>query len=325
MASVGSVVSAVSAAGVVVGIDGGNSKTDAVGLTLDGEVVGRASAGASSPHQVGLEASVALIGELTARVAGGREVVRVEAFLAGLDFDTELDAYRAALSRHPWPAFADNDVFALLRAGAREADAVAVVCGAGLNAVGVRADGATARFPAIGLLSGDWGGGFGLGEQALWHAARSEDLRGPRTALQQRIPAHFDLSSVRAVTEAVHLGRIPPGRLGELVPLLFELDDPVSAALLDRQAEEIARMAYSCLARLGLLEARVPVVLGGGVLRASDGALVAPVDRRLGTLAPHAFTRLVTAPPLLGAALAALEGAGAPPAALSRAQAALDR
>ncbi|MFC7586672.1 hypothetical protein ACFQYP_25240 [Nonomuraea antimicrobica] len=37
-----------------------------------------------------------------------------------------------------------------------------------------------ARFPALGRISGDWGGGQGLAEEALWHAIRAEDGRARR-------------------------------------------------------------------------------------------------------------------------------------------------
>ena len=75
----------------------------------------------------------------------------------------------------------DNDLFALLEAGTDSPDAVAVVCGTGVNAVGRAADGRTVRFPALGSISGDWGGGGQLGMQALSHAARAVDGRGPRS------------------------------------------------------------------------------------------------------------------------------------------------
>ena len=53
----------------------------------------------------------------------------------------------------------DNDTFAVLRAGTERGWGVAVVCGAGINCVGVSPDGRHARFPALGTITGDWGGG----------------------------------------------------------------------------------------------------------------------------------------------------------------------
>ena len=86
-----------------------------------------------------------------------------------------------------------NDTFAVLRAGTERGWGVAVTCGAGINCVGVAPDGRHARFPALGAITGDWGGGYDLGLAAVSAAARSEDGRGPRTSLEHAVPAHFGL------------------------------------------------------------------------------------------------------------------------------------
>jgi hypothetical protein len=116
----------------------------------------------------------------------------------------------AALHARAWGATVEvrNDTFAILRAGVADPRGVAVVCGAGINCVGMRPDGRTARFPAIGRISGDWGGGWGLAEEALWFAARAEDGRGEPTELTRTLPAHFGLDSMYALIEALHLERI---------------------------------------------------------------------------------------------------------------------
>ncbi len=115
------------------------------------------------------------------------EVAR--ALLAGVDFPVEeqeaaggVGGARLGATR----ARSRNDTFAVLRAGTERGWGVAVTCGAGINCVGVAPDGRTARFPALGELTGDWGGGRDVGFAALAAAARSEDGRGPKT--QPRAP-----------------------------------------------------------------------------------------------------------------------------------------
>src|SRR6476619_3913157 len=88
-----------------------------------------------------------------------------------------------------------NDTFAVLRAGTERGWGVAVVCGAGINCVGVAPDGRQARFPALGSITGDWGGGYDVGLAAVSAAARSEDGRGARTTLEQAVPAYVGLST----------------------------------------------------------------------------------------------------------------------------------
>lgn len=313
----------------VIAVDGGGSKTDAVALALDGTVLGRAQGPGTSPHLVGLDASVAIMHSLVCAVMGDRAPVHAGIYLSGLDLEQEIDEYRSALRGYDWSAAGlavDNDLFALLRAGTSAPNAAAVVCGTGINAIGIRADGATARFLALGPISGDWGGAIGLGEEALWHAARDEDGRASATSLTAAVLEVLGFSSISAVSEALHLKQLDGTQLGALSPLVFEhaeAGDAVAAALVDRLAEEIALMAASCLRRLGLAETAVPVVLGGGVIRGRDARLLAGIGTRLAGLAPAATTVIVDAPPILGAGLLALEGVGASREALERARVAL--
>src|SRR5262249_24074188 len=142
---------------------------------------------------------------------------------ANADLPVEERQSASALHARAWGTTTEvrNDTFAILRAGVSEPRGVAVVCGAGINCVGMRPDGRTARFPALGRISGDWGGGWGLAEEALWHAARAEDGRGTPTALASTLPAHFGLTSMYALIEALHLETIEHHRRHELSPVLF--------------------------------------------------------------------------------------------------------
>ena len=84
-----------------------------------------------------------------------------ELFLAGVDFPVEEREAEAAAAERGWAGRVrvSNDTFAVLRAGTERGWGVAVTCGAGINCVGIAPDGRTARFPALGELTGDWGGG----------------------------------------------------------------------------------------------------------------------------------------------------------------------
>lgn len=311
---------------LVVAVDGGGSKTEVVVMREDGPIVGRSRGAGSSPHFEGLGESVARIDELvwdaigqaaeTLGVAGTAPVVlHAGVYLSGLDLPVEMDTYRDALAGFDWfpeGSIVDNDLFALLRAGTDAPDAVAVVCGTGINALGVRADGETARFAALGGISGDWGGGWFLGEQALWHAARAVDGRGPATVLAELVPAALDLPNVQEVIEALHFGRLPHSELIQLSPVLFRAaweGDAVAASVIDRQAEEIVALAASAIRRLGLEGQALPVVLGGGVLAARDERLLAGVTAGLAREVPNAVPLVTEEPPVAGAAALALASA----------------
>ncbi|MFI9616303.1 N-acetylglucosamine kinase [Streptomyces sp. NPDC052023] len=303
----------------VLAVDAGNSKTDVAVVAADGSVLATARGGGFRPPTVGVEAATDVVAEAVERVfaaAGVTSVTHVSACLANADFPVEEERLTSALHARAWGATVDvrNDTFAILRAGVTEPRGVAVVCGAGINCVGMRPDGRTARFPAIGRISGDWGGGWGLAHDALYHAARAEDGRGEPTELARTLPAHFGFGSMYALIEALHLERVPLLRRHELTPVLFATaaaGDPVARALVDRQAEEVVSMATVALSRLDLLDEETPVLLGGSVLAARHPQLDDRVRDVLAERAPKAVPRVVTASPVLGAALLGLDRLGA--------------
>jgi N-acetylglucosamine kinase-like BadF-type ATPase len=313
----------------VLAIDGGNSKTDAVLVGHDGRVLGTARGGGFRPQTEGLPAALSTLDRILAALLperGGRPgpvVDHVSAYLAGADLPEEEVALQQALAARGWGAstHVGNDTFALLRAGATAGWGVAVVCGSGINCAGIGPDGRTTRFPALGRLTGDWGGGHFLGEESLWWAVRAEDGRGPLTSLASAVPAHFGLPTAGDVAIAMFTGRIPEGRLDELAPVLFaqaNAGDSVAAGLVGRLAEEVASLGLTALRRLDLLGTRTEIILGGGVLVRRDPSLISQIERRYAAEAPHALLRMITAPPVLGAALLGLDRVGSPDGAEER-------
>ncbi len=318
----------------VLAIDAGNSKTDVAFVGADGSVLVSNRGPGFQPPKVGIGAALdslaSTVGEALAKAGANGEpigtVEHVSACLANADLPVEEEELTTALHARGWGRTTEvrNDTFAILRAGLpgdAEPRGVAVVCGAGINCVGMLPDGRTARFPALGKISGDWGGGAGLADEALWFAARAEDGRGEPTELARTLPAHFGLDSMYALIEALHLGRVASARKHELTPVLFATSaegDQVARSLVHRLAEEVVAMSTVALARLGLLDEEVPVLLGGSVLAARHPEL----DERLGELfaakAPKAAVEVVTASPVLGAALLGLDHTGASPEARAR-------
>jgi N-acetylglucosamine kinase-like BadF-type ATPase len=315
---------------VLLAADGGNSKTDLVLARADGQVLGLARGTLSSPHHLGLEGALTVLEELLADAAGqagiavdnGPVAEVAQLLLAGVDFPAEEEELRTAVEQRGWArqTIVGNDTFAVLRAGTERGWGVAVVCGAGINCVGVSPDGRHARFPALGPTTGDWGGGYDLGLAAVTAAARSEDGRGPKTSLEESIPAYFGVATPLELAEAIHRGRIELRRVEELPPIVLEAaaKDPVAAEIVDRLAEEIVTMARVALRRLDLDESRVEVLLGGGLLRGEDGRLTSSIEAGLHETHPQVVVHTSTAPPIVGAALLALDELDAAPDAQDR-------
>ncbi|UNO44152.1 BadF/BadG/BcrA/BcrD ATPase family protein [Streptomyces sp. MST-110588] len=311
-------------------IDAGNSKTDVALVRTDGTLLGSARGGGFQPPRAGAAQAVEdlapAVATALARAGATGPVDHVSACLANADFPAEEAGLTDLIAARGWARTVTvrNDTLALLRAGLPDFGTpvgVAVVCGAGINCAGVGHGGSTARFPSLGRISGDWGGGGFLAHEALWYAARADDGRGERTALARALPAHFGLPGMPELIEALHLGHVPERRRHEMAPVLFAVaadGDAVARAIVDRQAQEVVVMATVALERLDLLDEPTPVVLGGSVLAARHPLLNDQVVRLLAERAPKAVPQVVTAPPVLGAALHALDRAGAAAPAYER-------
>jgi N-acetylglucosamine kinase-like BadF-type ATPase len=331
----------------VLAIDGGNSKTDVALVAEDGTLLASARGPGINAHEVGVDQTVLILdavvkqaaAQLDRRPSGpsglsGPLARHTVACLANADLPEEEAEHAAAVQAQGWSESATvvNDTFAILRSGLPDTVegpgahwGVAVVCGAGINAVGVAPDGRVFRYLALGTISGDWGGGGGLGLEVLWHAIRAEDGRGPETALAGYLTSHFGVERVEDVTIGIHKGKIPDDDLLSLAPILLRASDEgdtVAQQVVERLAGEIAIMAITAMCRLDLTGLATPVVLGGGVITARNPLLISGITRRLAEAAPAAEVRVIDVPPVAGAALLGLDHVHAPAAAAARLRAA---
>jgi len=291
-------------------------------------VLGFARGRLSHPHHVGVEASADLVGALAAEVGAPADLAVL--LIAGLDFPDEEEAYLAEARRRGWATetVVGNDTLAVLRAGTALGWGVAVTCGAGMNCVGVGPDGSQVRFPSLGAVSGDMmDGGGAVGLAAVTAAARSNDRRGPRTDLERLVPEHFGAANPVELGRAIHAGRLPWRRLGELAPIVFNASekDAVAGEIVDRLAGEVVALVRATLLRLELVEDEVEVVLGGGLLQSGNRRLLDGIEEGLREVRPRVSISVAGSRPIVGAALVGLDRLGASTEAKIRARRELDR
>ena len=308
--------------GLLLAVDGGNAKTDLALVAPDGSVLALVRGPGSSPHEHGVDGALDRIEALLLEAGADGPAAHAELLLAGVDFPAEVEAVQRRAQERGWAERVEvaNDTFAVLRAGTERGWGVAVVCGAGMNCVGVAPDGRHIRFPALGTITGDWGGGQDVGAAAVWAAARSQDGRGPKTTLEQLVPAHFGLETPLQLAEAVHAGGVSQRRFVELAPLVLleAARDDAAAGIVARQAEEIVTSVRVALERIGEVDEPADVVLGGGLMQARDPRLLAAIESGLAELGIPYSLRVVDSPPVVGAALRALDINGAEPSAYAR-------
>jgi N-acetylglucosamine kinase-like BadF-type ATPase len=314
-----------SAGGLVLAVDGGASKTDVWVVAADGSILGTARGGGSNHQLVGLDGAMDALGSViesaladAGLVPGAGPVATGVYCLAGVDLPVDEERLGKAIAARGWSSvdLVRNDSVAVLRAGARSGWGVGVVCGSGLNCVGLGRDGSVERFPSLAELSGDFTpGGAWLGVRALGLALRSRDGRGGPTVLADRVPAHFGLPDPEAVLTAVYTGELEYGRLFELAQVCLDAaaagDGPAAEAV-GLLADEVVAMATAIIRRIGVAAEAVEVVLGGGVFDSGYAGFSARIEAGVLAVAPRARFRRLDAPPVLGAALLGLDVVGVP-------------
>ena len=313
------------AGGMLLAVDGGASKTDVWLVDADGTVLGTSRGGGSNHQFCGLEAAMDALGSAIGAavddaglVVGPRLVADTGVYcMAGVDLAVDEERFGDAIGSRGWTRVdhVHNDSLAVLRAGVRSGWGVGLVCGSGINCVGLAPDGSVVRFPSLGELSGDFAaGGSWLGVRTLGLALRSRDGRGAPTELAQLVPAHFHLADPEAVLTAVYTGEIAYGRLFELAQICVDAaaaGDRVAVGAVGILADEVVTMVTATVARMGMNAAEVEVVLGRGLFDSGHPAFAERIATGVRRAVPHVRFRRLTSPPVVGAALLALDAVGA--------------
>ena len=304
----------------ILGVDGGNSKTDLVLADRHGRVLAQVRGSTISHQQVPVTEAMTRLGALVDQALaaaglepGHRPVAEVAAMcLAGADHASEVHLLTRSiegLGLAP-ELLIRNDTFAALRAGSGRPWGIAVICGAGINAVGVAPDGRVARFAALGQISGDRAGGDELGWGALGAAVRGRDRRGPRTVLERTVPAYFGLRTPAAVTGALYRGELTEPQVRDLAPLVFEAllqGDGAAMDIANAMADEVVAFITAAIRRLHLTRTDVPVVLAGSVLQHAPGVIIERIRTGVHAVAPRADVTVLALAPVMGSVLLALD------------------
>ena len=311
---------------LVIAVDGGGSKTDAVALGARRRRSSPSARGATSSPHVHRDASDrrSCVDRPDRRSSWSRPArarsPRRTSTSPGSTCRPRSTPSARAIAGTPWAGAAvDNDLFALLRAGTGEPDAVAVVCGTGINCVGVRADGARRPLPVARHDLGRLGRRL-----APRRAARSGTPRarwtaaGAPTVLAEAVPAAFGLGTVQEVIEALHFGRLAGHDLSRaLARRVFAArasGDAVAAGAGRRPGRgDRDDGGHHAAPPRPARPRRCPSCWAAASSAAATSGCSGRSSGSLGERAPQARMELVTAAPILGAALLALESAGAEP------------
>ena len=299
------------------GVDGGASKTEAVILDENAEVVGIGRSGHGNYEVSSIEVVkknwLSAI-EKAKYSAGNIEFEKACFGLAGADFPEDFEMLKKELNSLDIASevILENDVAIALRAGSKDYWGIIIIMGAGTIGYGKKKDGTSFRFYGEGYEFGDWGGGFGVTQDMLYYAFRSYDGRGEKTILENVVLEFFEEKTQDDLAKKLYYN--PEARLKtlNLAPLLFraiEEEDSVAIKIGEKIVEETVRDIYALMKKLDLMKENTPVVLGGSLYKGASW-LTEYISAKTHIFAPNAMIRLLKIPPALGASIIAWEAFG---------------
>jgi N-acetylglucosamine kinase-like BadF-type ATPase len=260
---------------LILGIDGGGSKTIALLADLDGRVLGRGTAGSSNYQGVGAEAAQAALSRAIRAAFAAAEVppgpIRAACLgLAGVDRPEDRALFEAWAARAApgVPTLIVNDAELVLAAGTPEGWGAALICGTGSIAVGRDRAGQMARAGGWGHLLGDEGSGYAIGSAALRAVTRASDGRAPQTALTAAVLSHWSLATPEDLISHVYQAHVTTPHIAALTPLVEAAaveGDEVALGILADAGRELALAVKAVVQQLALSNP-VPCALAGGVI-----------------------------------------------------------
>lgn len=265
---------------LLLGVDGGGTKTEVVIADAAGNELGRGFAGASNYQKIGFPAATAEVvsaEQLALQAAQGNasEIRSVVLGMSGVDREADARLFRAwAAERYPQAAVqVVNDAELVLHAGTPQGWGIGVICGTGATVVGRTRSGVQARADGWGHLLGDEGSGYWIGSHALRAVFRAIDGRGPQTALQDAIFAEWGIDSYEPILTRIYSEDAPASdtaALAAVVNRCAEAGDAVAQEILEAAGTKIADTVAAVIRRLGMTGV-VPIGLAGGVIIKSRG------------------------------------------------------
>jgi N-acetylglucosamine kinase-like BadF-type ATPase len=268
-----------SAADVVIGVDGGGTKTLAFVAPLKDDsntlVLGRGAAGPGNPRAAGFDIA-------QANIAAAVDAAFFEAKLphstaaaaclclagAGREVEQQQIAKWARQQQIAHSVRVTGDAEPILAAASPDNVGIALICGTGSLAWGRNREGQTARSGGWGYLLGDEGSGYAIALAGLRAAVRAADKRDEPTDMLAAFMRKLGADSPQDLVAKIYGTQMTRERLAELASVVFDLHttDASAERIIQIAASELAQMIATVAAELRLPSRSFTLAMAGGVL-----------------------------------------------------------
>jgi len=232
---------------IIVGVDGGGTKTIAIAYKCNGELIGKGLAGPSNFQSVGVETAVNNIKTAVGIATNGAFPSLVYLGLAGVNTNYGFNTMREALRELGKEVYIDSDAFIALFAETEGSPGVLAISGTGSVVVGY--DGKRRyKHEGLGWLIGDIGSAYWVGREALRELGKALDGAAPRTIMIDILTDRLGSNDVEGILRWAyfegHACKVTDiASLATAVNEAAERGDEVARDILKRASEGLGRYA----------------------------------------------------------------------------------
>lgn len=269
---------------LVLGIDGGGTKTVCVLMNDTGQVLGRGEAGASNYQSVGKQAAFCSIESAITEAIASLGTVQVEAIclgLGGVGRPTDIQVVQTFVQQlqstpslgviwalQPSNVVICNDAMIALVGGLGHAVGIVAIAGTGSIVLGRNAKGCMKRVGGWGYILGDSGSAYHIATSGLRAAMRAYDGCEAATSLQERFREHLNLSSLEDIIKVIYQQGWSVKEIAALAPIVAQeaaSGDNVSLNILEDAVKELVQATQIVIDTLFSPLEVVEIVTTGGL------------------------------------------------------------
>ncbi len=296
--------------GLVVGVDGGGTKTEAWAADLNGKVLGVGKAGPSHLRNLGIKASVSTVVAAIEKSTKEKEIssifIGLPAFAeeykgSGNEIKKEFLKCRKNFSVPKNKIIIDSDQIAAFRSGTDEKEGVLVISGTGCVARGWK-NGKGIRSSGSGWLA-DEGSACWVGQQAYQITTKMLDGRMKKSNLANLVIKKFNVHNIEDLNKIIYKEH-PTKILPQLSLVVDTAGDKIAKDILREAGEELALSALTVINQLNFRK-RFPLVLVGGMFKSKT--LTGAFKKEIKKVNPNALFIVPDKNPVAGAVKLAIE------------------
>jgi len=259
---------------LLLGVDGGGTKTTIVACSCSGEYLGGVSCGSINYNAVGMKTARE---NMAAGIEGilrktGREEYRLitigHSALDDVATDDEMAAFaETIIDKDRLYMLSDADV--ALKGGTLGGYGMLIISGTGSMGAAIDKTGVKHVAGGWGYLLHDAGSGFAIGMGAILSAVRDYE-RGVSGPLEEAVKAHFNVNGMRAAIPVIYAEGFLPGSIASLaieVEKIAKAGDDEANRILKETSGHLADIVFSLFRQAkGALDG-APVYVYGSILQ----------------------------------------------------------